>query len=80
MNLYDFFGLLNPSFIFISLLGVYSQLKTIWNRKKCVNTKNKASVLLPLNQFSVSFLAYFSFFIYGYSIEPFMPITSLALQ
>lgn len=71
MNLYDFFGLLNTSFIFISLIGVYSQLKTIWNRKKCVNTKNKASELLSLNQFSVSFLAYFSFFIYGYSIEPF---------
>jgi len=71
MNLYNSLGTINTLFIIISLLGVYSQLKTIKDRKKHENTKHKASELLSLNQFTVSFLAYFSFFVYGYSIEPF---------
>lgn len=71
MNLYNTFGSLNTIFIFISLVGVFSQLRKIWDRKKCSATQHNASELLSLNQFSVSFLAYFSFFVYGYSIEPF---------
>lgn len=71
MNLYNTFGTVNTLFIFISLIGVFSQLKKITDRKKCSRTKHNASELLSLNQFSVSFLAYFSFFVYGYSIEPF---------
>jgi len=71
MNLYNSFGTLNTLFIVISLVGIYSQLKTIRNRKNHESTKHNTSELLSLNQFSVSFLAYFSFFVYGYSIEPF---------
>jgi len=71
MNLYNTLGTLNTLFIVISLVGIYSQLKTINNRKKHESTKQNTSELLSLNQFSVSFLAYFSFFVYGYSIEPF---------
>jgi hypothetical protein len=71
MILYNSLGTLNTIFIVISLIGIYSQLQTIINRKKHESTKYKASELLSLNQFSVSFLAYFSFFVYGYSIEPF---------
>jgi len=71
MNWYDSLGTLNTLFIFVSLIGVFSQLNKIWQRKQQHDTKHKAAELLSLNQFSVSFLAYFSFFIYGYSIEPF---------
>ncbi|ABV86979.1 hypothetical protein [Shewanella pealeana] len=71
MNLYSTLGFLNTIFILISLIGVFSQLQKIWKRKKDLETKDNSSELLSLNQFSVSFLAYFSFFIYGYSIEPF---------
>ncbi len=71
MNSYNIFGSINTIFIFISLIGVFSQLRKIWRRKKCESSKQNAAELLSLNQFSVSFLAYFSFFVYGYSIEPF---------
>lgn len=70
MNAYNFFGSVNTIFIFVSLLGVLSQVKTIWRRKK-QNVRGGATELLSINQFTVSYLAYFSFFIYGYSIEPF---------
>lgn len=69
MNLYNIFGTLNTIFIIVSLYGVYSQLRKVWLRKR-VNTSG-ATELLSINQFTVSYLAYLSFFIYGYSIEPF---------
>jgi hypothetical protein len=70
-DLYNLFGTLNTLFIMVSVLGVYSQLKTIWRRKEAVGDIARPTSLLSLNQFTVSFLAYLSFFIYGYSIEPF---------
>lgn len=69
MDTYNIFGTINTIFIIVSLYGVLSQLKTIWLRKGSNN--NKPTSLLSLNQFTVSYLAYLSFFIYGYSIEPF---------
>ena len=50
---------------------MYSQLKTIWKRKNSQVEGLRPTSLLSLNQFTVSYLAYLSFFIYGYSIEPF---------
>lgn len=70
MSSYNFFGAINTIFIFVSLYGVFSQVRTIWQRKH-QRTHGGATELLSLNQFMVSYLAYFSFFIYGYSIEPF---------
>ena len=70
MTIYDFFGSINTFFIFVSLYGVFSQVRTIWQRK-VEGTKGGATELLSINQFNVSYLAYFSFLIYGYSIEPF---------
>ena len=69
MQQYDLFGAINTIFIFISLIGVYSQLKTVQKRK--ANGEDSTTKLLSLNQFSVSYVAYLSFFIYGYSISPF---------
>ncbi len=66
---YNIFGAINTTLIFVSLYGVYLQLNKIWLRKK--NNEFNVTDILSQNQFTMSFLAYFSFFIYGYSIEPF---------
>jgi hypothetical protein len=66
---YDLFGTINTIFIFVSLYGVFLQLNKVWMRKRSCGTK--VTHILSQNQFTVSFLAYFSFFIYGYSIDPF---------
>ncbi len=66
---YDFFGSINTVFIFISVYGVFLQLKKILLRQK--NNENNVTEILSLNQFTMSFLAYFSFFIYGYSVNNF---------
>lgn len=71
MTLYSLLGAINTLFIMISVLGVYSQLGTIWRRKHMASEAARPTALLSLNQFTVSFFAYLSFFIYGYSIEPF---------
>jgi hypothetical protein len=68
--MYQLTGSINTLMIFVSLIGVWSQLRLIWQRKKDSNIEHSTE-LLSLNQFSVSFLAYFSFFVYGYSITPF---------
>lgn len=69
--MYNTLGTVNAFFILFSLLGVYAQLQTIQRRKVSLATKNSTTELLSQNQFSVSFLAYFAFFVYGYSIAPF---------
>jgi hypothetical protein len=72
--MYQLAGSINTIMIFVSLLGVFAQLKLVWQRKKDAQLKpeiGRPTELLSLNQFSVSFLAYFSFFIHGYSISPF---------
>lgn len=71
MTSYYVFGTISSIFIVVSLFGVFSQLNTIWQRKKQLVTNTQATAILSLNQFTVSYLAYLSFFIYGYSIEPF---------
>ena len=71
MDTYNFFGALNTIFIILSLYGVFSQLNMIWVRKHSYTENTRSTSLLSLNQFAVSYLAYLSFFIYGYSIEPF---------
>lgn len=71
MNTYNALGTINTLFIIFSLVGVYSQLRKVKVRKLFLDGQQGATELLSLNQFSVSFLAYLSFFVYGYSIEPF---------
>ncbi|PKG81702.1 hypothetical protein CXF85_17155 [Colwellia sp. 75C3] len=66
---YDLFGVINTFFILVSLYGVYLQLNKLWLRK--TNGEKKVTDILSQNQFTMSFLAYFSFFVYGYSIDIF---------
>ncbi|WP_196140592.1 hypothetical protein [Aliikangiella sp. G2MR2-5] len=63
--MYQFAGVINSLFVILSLYGILLQLKLIWERQS-----NKTE-LLSLNQFTVSYFAYFSFFVFGYSVEPF---------
>ncbi|WP_417437868.1 hypothetical protein [Idiomarina sp.] len=67
--LFKFFGTLNSILIVVSLVGVFSQVRTVWARKR--DSETGATEVLSLNKFFVSFLAYYSFFVYGMSIEPF---------
>lgn len=70
--LYAVAGSLNSLFIVVSLFGLWSQLKKIWQRKLDSSlAQGKSTDILSLNQFTVSFLAYCAFFVYGYSITPF---------
>lgn len=69
--LYDFAGALNSAFIIISLAGIWAQLRKIWIRKHGGTPGERPTAILSLNQFTVSYLAYWSFFVYGYSIAPF---------
>ena len=70
MSAYNFFGSLNSLFIIVSLFGILSQLLTL--RRRRASSAAGATELLSLNQFVISFLAYWSFFVYGYSVEPFL--------
>src|SRR5450830_1808472 len=71
-SLYALAGSLNSLFIVVSLYGLWSQLQKIWQRKHDARVgAGKTTDILSLNQFSVSFLAYCAFFVYGYSITPF---------
>lgn len=71
-SLYAFAGSLNSLLIVISLYGLWSQLKKIWQRKQDHHiASGKRTEILSINQFTVSFLAYCAFFVYGYTITPF---------
>ncbi|WDE03728.1 hypothetical protein SG34_020425 [Thalassomonas viridans] len=68
---YTFWGTLNSLFIIASLYGIYLQLKKIRRRKARPHNPGEVTQILSVRQFLVSFLAYLSFYVYGYSIEPF---------
>lgn len=68
---YNVAGAVNTAFILLSLLGVAAQLRLLQRRRQREQAPDAASAVLSLNQFTVSFLAYLSFFVYGYSVTPF---------
>ncbi len=68
---YNIAGTFNTAFILLSLLGVGAQLRLVRNRQERADATDGATAVLSLNQFTVSFLAYLSFFVYGYSVTPF---------
>ncbi|MGE8261506.1 MAG: hypothetical protein ACN6RF_03230 [Stenotrophomonas sp.] len=68
---YTVAGAINTAFILLSLVGVWAQLRKVWQRRASATPGTSATDILSLNQFTVSFLAYLSFFVYGYSIQPF---------
>jgi len=68
---YTVAGAINTAFILLSLVGVWAQLRKVWQRRASATAGAIATDILSLNQFTVGFLAYLSFFVYGYSIQPF---------
>lgn len=68
---YTVAGAINTAFILLSLVGVWAQLRKVWQRRSAGAADGTATDILSLNQFTVSFLAYLSFFVYGYTIQPF---------
>ena len=68
---YTVAGFINTAFTLLSLVGVWAQLRKVWQRRSADAADGVATDILSLNQFTVSFLAYLSFFIYGYAIRPF---------
>ncbi|MNM64709.1 hypothetical protein D3C81_761170 [compost metagenome] len=71
MSFYAVAGAINTGFILLSLMGVAAQLRLVQRRRQREAASDAATAVLSLNQFTVSFLAYLSFFVYGYSITPF---------
>jgi len=62
-------GLINGALVLLSLAGLYAQFSTIRQRKARPDVES--TELLSLNQSLVSYFAYLSFFIYGFSLTPF---------
>ncbi|WP_244370084.1 hypothetical protein [Pseudoalteromonas xiamenensis] len=66
--LYTLLGSINAALIVLSAYGVLLQLKSIYERR--VNNTANPTAVLSVNQFTVSFVAYFSFYLYAIFIEP----------
>ncbi len=72
---YHLFGLVNVVVFGLCLTGLGSQLRLIERRKALLADGRlegeKVTTGLSLNQFASSFLAFYSFFVYGFVIERF---------
>ena len=70
---YHLAGTINAILFVLSLVGVVAQLARIWRRssQRADRSAGRPTAVLSLNYFSVSFLAYYAFFVYGYCIQPF---------
>ena len=72
---YNIAGVISSSFVFLSLIGIFFQLRLIWDRKKQAKKgeldDGTPTSILSLNRFFTSFSAFFSMFLYGLTLEPF---------
>src|SRR3954468_7970086 len=65
---YHITGLINAAIFLLTVGGLWSQLQFIFERKRTAaagDLAQRPTAILSLNQFVSSFLAFFSFFIYG---------------
>jgi len=67
---YQIFGFVNAALVLLSVYGICCQLATIWQRKSNRDVEHATDVL-SLSQFQASFWAYFSFFVFGFSLPEF---------
>jgi hypothetical protein len=67
--LYQVAGTLNALCVLLGLWGIAHQIGKIWQRREAGATH--PAEVLSLNSFAVTFCGSWSFFVYGYSIEPF---------
>lgn len=84
---YHLTGAISVFFFLLSLAGMLSQLREIWRRKDDLGASadlaaseieldpgdelHRPTAVLSLNQFFASFLAFYSFLVYGICSEPF---------
>ncbi len=72
---YHLIGLVNVVIFLLCLAGIWTQLRLIERRKVLFAagglSGERPTDILSLNQFASSFLAFFSFFVYGFVIERF---------
>ncbi len=70
---YHLGGAVNGALFVLALVGLALQIARIWGRRATWRAlpRGEVTALLSLNYFSVSYLAYLSFFVYGFSISPF---------
>ena len=71
---YHITGLISSAIFLLTIGGLWAQLGFVWQRKRSVTvgeTNELPTAVLSVNQFVSSFLAFFSFFLYGACLERF---------
>ena len=71
---YHITGLISSAIFLLTIGGLWAQLGFVWRRKRSVSqgeTDERPTAVLSVNQFVSSFLAFFSFFLYGACLERF---------
>ena len=70
LSFYQLAGALNTVCVLFGVYGVWLQIRKIWERKHAP-ALGRPTEILSLNYFATGFVASWSFFVYGYSIQPF---------
>ncbi len=75
MSSYHVTGLISSAIFLLTLSGLWAQLRLVWQRERQVDSviaaNQRPTAVLSVNQFVSSFLAFFSFFLYGACLERF---------
>lgn len=70
---YHLAGLLSSWFVALSLSGLLLQLREVWRRRRLAAAGalpgEQATAVLSINRFASSFLAFFSMFLYGLTLD-----------
>ncbi len=72
---YHITGLISSAIFLLTIGGLWSQLRLVWQRQRSVTEgtedSERPTAVLSVNQFVSSYLAFFSFFLYGACLERF---------
>ena len=71
---YHITGLISSAVFLLTIGGLWAQLGLVWQRKHSATndtTQERPTAVLSVNQFVSSYLAFFSFFLYGACLERF---------
>jgi uncharacterized protein with PQ loop repeat len=71
---YHITGIISSAIFLLTIGGLWAQLGFVWHRRRSVANgvaQERPTAVLSVNQFVSSFLAFFSFFLYGACLERF---------
>ena len=71
---YHITGLMSSAIFLLTIGGLWAQLGLVWQRKRSATNdtiQERPTAVLSVNQFVSSYLAFFSFFLYGACLERF---------